>query len=82
MKLNQMSYTFSDIDKIIEFKSWSVRKITDELLRIDCSQYTNLGSDSLKSERLEVRKNSRKIYKAIKTVDSELGSRLLDAMDK
>jgi hypothetical protein len=77
-----MSYTFSDIDKIIEFKSWSVRKITDELLRIDCSQYTNLGSDSLKSERLEVRKNSRKIYKAIKTVDSELGSRLLDAMDK
>lgn len=82
MKLNQMSYTFSDIDKIIEFKSWSVRKITDELLRIDCSQYTNLGSDSLKSERLEVKKNSRKIYKAIKTVDSELGSRLLDAMDK
>ncbi|GAF77686.1 unnamed protein product, partial [marine sediment metagenome] len=75
-------YTFSDIDKIIEFKSWSVRKITDELLRIDCSQYTNLGSDSLKSERLEVKKNSRKIYKAIKTVDSELGSRLLDAMDK
>jgi hypothetical protein len=82
MKLNQMSYTLSDIDKIIEFKSWSVRKITDELLRIDCSQYTNLGSDSLKSERIEVKKNSRKIYRAIKTVDSELGSRLLDAMDK
>ncbi len=82
MKLNQMSYTLSDIDKIIEFKSWSVRKITDELLRIDCSQYTNLGIDSLKSERLEVNKNSRKIYRAIKTVDSELGSRLLDAMDK
>jgi len=77
-----MSYTLSDIDKIIEFKSWSVRKITDELLRIDCSQYTNLGSDSLKSERIEVKKNSRKIYRAIKTVDSELGSRLLDAMDK
>ena len=60
-----MGYTLNDIDKIIEFKSWSDKKKIDELLRLDCSQYTNLGLESSKSQRQEAKKNSRKIYKLI-----------------
>jgi hypothetical protein len=76
-----MAYDLTHIDKIVEFKTWSERKRIDELLRIDCTQYTNLGSDSTKKEREEVNRNSRKIYKAIKVIDKELGSKLLYAMD-
>ncbi len=76
-----MEYTIKDIDKIAEFKSWSDKKKLDELLRIDCHQYTNLGCDSSKSEREEVRKTSRKIYRLIKTIDKELGSKFLNCMD-
>jgi len=76
-----MGYTINDIDKIIEFKSWSDKKKIDELLRLDCSQYTNLGLESSKSQREEVKKNSRKIYKLIKKVDKELGDKFLRVMD-
>jgi hypothetical protein len=76
-----MGYTLNDIDKIIDFKSWSDKKKIDELLRLDCSQYTNLGLESSKSQRQEVKKNSRKIYKLIKKVDKELGDKFLRVMD-
>jgi hypothetical protein len=76
-----MGYTLNDIDKIIEFKSWSDKKKIDELLRLDCSQYTNLGLESSKSQRQEAKKNSRKIYKLIKKVDKELGDKFLRVMD-
>ena len=49
---------------------------------MDCIQYTRLGIDSSKKEKEEVRKNSRKIYKAIKTLDNRMGSEFLMAMDK
>ena len=45
-----MEYKFTDVEKIIEFKSWSNYKKIDELFRIDCYMYTNLGSDSTKKE--------------------------------
>lgn len=77
-----MEYRINDIEKITEFKSWSERKKIDELLRIDCNMYTNLGTDSTKAERLEVKKNSRKIYRAIKNINQRMGEPLLVAMDK
>ena len=76
-----MDYTIKDIDKILEFKTWSDRKKIDELLRIDCDMYTNLGIDSTKKEKSEVTKNSRRIYKAIKTIDQKMGQTFLLAMD-
>jgi len=76
-----MSYTISDIDKIKDFKTWSSRQKIDELLRIDCEMYTNLGIDSSKKEKSEVTKNSRRIYKAIKTIDQRMGHTFLLAMD-
>lgn len=76
-----MDYTINDIDKIIEFKTWSDRRKIDELLRMDCEMYTNLGIDSTKKEKSEVTKNSRRIYKAIKTIDQKMGQTFLLAMD-
>ncbi len=77
-----MEYTINDIEKITEFKSWSDKKKIDELLRIDCDLYTNLGIDSTKSERLEARKNSRKIYRQIKQIDHKIGNDFLVVMDR
>jgi hypothetical protein len=77
-----MEYRINDIEKITEFKSWSERKKIDELLRIDCNMYTNLGTDSTKAERFEVKKNSRRIYRAIKNINPKVGQPLLVAMDK
>ena len=44
-----MSYTFEDIEKILDFKTWSKTKKIDELLRIDCQMYTNLGTRQYKN---------------------------------
>jgi len=43
--------------------------------------YTNLGSDSTKAEKQEVKKNSRIIYRAIKDLDFETGKLLLQHQD-
>jgi hypothetical protein len=77
-----MRYELCDIEKIVEFTTWSDRKKLDELLRIDCSQYTNLGCDSTKLEREQVKRNSRKIYRLIKSkIDNQIGTEFLMAMD-
>jgi hypothetical protein len=54
----------------------------DKLLELDCNLYTNLGSDSTKAEKQEVKRMSRKIYKAIQTINEPVGKSLLQAMDK
>jgi hypothetical protein len=72
-----MIYTIDDIDKIIDFKTWSAQDKIDELLRIDCKQYTNLGIDSTKTEVELTKRNSRKIYRLIKSVDKEMGEYFL-----
>ena len=76
-----MEYTINDIEKIVDFKTWSVKQKVDELLRLDCKQYTNLGIDSTKTVRNDVKKTSRKIYRLIKKVDKGLGDKLLHFMD-
>jgi len=77
-----MEYSDNNIDKILSYKTWKTRRKVDALLEMDCIQYTRLGIDSSKKEKEEVRKNSRKIYKAIKTLDNRMGSEFLMAMDK
>ena len=76
-----MAYTVNDIDKILEFKTWNDRQKIDELLRIDCELYTNLGIDSTKTELRDVKNKSKSIYRAIKQVDSVMGTTFLRAMD-
>jgi len=65
------------IDKILGYKTISNKDKIDRLLEIDAIMYTNLGSDSTKTERNEAKKKSRVIYRAIKTLDRDLGDMLL-----
>ena len=72
-----MSYNINDIEKILNFTSWSNKRKIDTLFEIDADLYCNLGSDSNKTEVEKVKKQSRKIYKAIKRIDEYTGRLLL-----
>ena len=76
-----MVYTTKDIDKVLGFTTWTDKQKLDELLRMDCALYCNLGTDSTKTEREAVKRESRKIYKAIKTFDPQSGEMFLRVMD-
>lgn len=76
-----MNYKYTDIEKFMQFTSWTDKEKIDELLRIDCSLYTTLGSDSTKGEKEEVKKKSINIYRTIKSIDNKLGDELLYTMD-
>lgn len=69
------------VEQIRDFKTWSKKRKVDELLKMDCSQYTNLGIDSTKEEKNNVKKNSKRIYRVIKEIDKEIGERLLLSID-
>ena len=77
-----MEYTINDIERILEFKSWSNKEKEDELLRIDCAMYTYLGTESTKQDREQVKKNSRTIYRALKNINPQLSEHLMTAIDK
>jgi len=68
-------------DKIINDFNLTVKDRSDELLKLDAIQYTNLGADSTKSEKKEVKANSKYIYKKIGEIDAESGKILIKSMD-
>jgi hypothetical protein len=70
------------IDKILNYKTISINQKIDRLLEIDANNYTNLGTDSTKTEIEQVKKESRFIYRAIKTLDKELGNLFLQHQDR
>ena len=72
-----MSYNIDDIERILNFTSWSNKRKIDTLFEIDADLYCNLGSDSSKTEVEKVKKQSRKIYKTIKRIDEYTGRLLL-----
>jgi len=72
-----MAYTIDDIDKILGYTTWKDKKKIDTLLQIDADLYTNLGKESSKTQVENVKKASKKIYKAIKTIDEYTGRLLL-----
>lgn len=63
--------------KIVGYKTWSDKRKIDTLLEIDATMYTNLGTDSTKTDRENTRRDSRFIYRAIKSIDELLGKELL-----
>ena len=67
-----MEYNIEDIDKILNFKSWSNKKKIDTLLFIDCTLYANMGKESTQTERL---------YKAIGKIDESIGKQILNSLD-
>lgn len=66
------------IRKISSYKTWTVKKKVDELLMMDSYMYTELGIDSTKKEKAEVKAISKKIYKAIATI-SPIDGYILEA---
>jgi|TARA_R110001606_G_scaffold34313_6_gene101385 CRISPR/Cas system CSM-associated protein Csm2 small subunit len=74
-------YNINDVDKIVEYTTWSDKRKIDTLLHINNIMYSNLGLDSSKQERSTTKQLSRKIYKAIKIVSPELGKSLLLDME-
>ena len=72
-----MAYTIDDIEKILSYTSWKDKKKIDTLLEIDADLYTNLGKESSKTQIENVKRASKKIYKAIKKVDEYQGRLLL-----
>ena len=76
-----MRYNFDTIDEIVDHNSWSDKKKLDELLRIDCALYTNLGKDSTQAEREVVKKMSRAIYRRIRKVNELKGKLFMESMD-
>ena len=43
------------VQKIKNYKTWSLKKKVDALLEIDAIQYTNLGKDSTSAEKKQVK---------------------------
>lgn len=70
------------IDKILAYKTVSDKEKIDRLLFMDADQYTNLGIESTKTAKENTKRNSRRIYRAIKTINNDMGSRFLRLMDK
>ena len=66
------------LQKIKNYKTWSLKKKVDALLEIDAIQYTNLGKDSTSAEKKQVKTISRKIYKAISSI-SPMDGYILEA---
>ena len=66
-----MSFNTDTIDKI------------DRLLEIESNYIANnIGSNITKTEKNNIRKNSRYIYKAISKINQDLGNKFLQAQDK
>ena len=70
-----------EVLRIAEAYQKTVKERIDLLLEMDATQYTNLGSDSTKNEKVEVKKNSKVIYRAIKDLDEYTGKLLLEHLD-
>jgi hypothetical protein len=70
-----------EIKRIAEEYNKTIIERINQLLEMDATLYTNLGSDSTKAEKLDVKKKSRMIYKAIKDLDLETGKLLLQHQD-
>lgn len=60
----------------------SIRERTDALLKLDSEMYMELGKDSSKTQRKEVKQTSKYIYKQLKGFNEKDGELLLRAMDE
>jgi hypothetical protein len=76
-----MGYSKDNLEELMGVSSLTTKQKIDELLRIDCKMYTNLGSDSTAKEVSLVKTLSKKIYKHIKVLDPTMGKTFLTAID-
>ena len=69
-------------DKVLNLKTMKDKEKVSTLLQLDATLYTNVGSDSTKSEIQQSKKLSRVIYRSIKKLDKALGDTFLRHQDK
>jgi len=69
------------VNSIIKNEKLTLKEKKDKLFEMDSIMYTNLGTDSTKTEREETKKRSRIIYRGIREIDFYLGSALLRTQD-
>lgn len=68
-------------EKIAKDFQLSVKDRTDAILEMDAISYTNLGSDSSKTEKNKVKSDSKYLYKLIKGFNETDGKLLLNHLD-
>lgn len=78
---NTKKYEYKDKDDIAGFTTWADKRKIDQLLQIDCNLYANLGTDSTRAEKDEVKRKSIEIYRTIKKINKELGDEFLLTMN-
>lgn len=69
------------VNEIIKNEKLTLKEKKDKLFEMDCIMYTNLGTDSTKTEKEETKKRSRVIYRGIREIDFYLGCALLRTQD-
>ena len=70
-----------ELFKILSYKTYSDRQKIDSMLELNANLHTQLGSDSTKAEKETVKKLSRVVYRAIKTIDLRMGELMLRTQD-
>lgn len=68
-------------EKIVKDFELSVRDRVDAVLEIDAISYTNLGTDSTKTEKRKVKADSKYLYRLIKGIDEPTGNLLINHLD-
>lgn len=87
-KVKQDSFDIQTLDvsgfceKILSYKTKTDKEKIDALLEFDTMFYTELGYGSPKKDKLQTKKSSRIVYRAIKSINESLGKSLLEHMDK
>ena len=68
-------------DRIINDNHLTIKEKTNNLLKLNAIQYSNLGIDSLKVEKAKVKSDSKYIFKHIQSIDNKLGKDFIRSMD-
>lgn len=76
-----MSDTRKKAEQIAKDFQLSIKERTDALLKLDCEMYMELGKDSTKTQRKEVKQNSKFIFKQLKGFNETDAELLLRALD-
>lgn len=76
-----MSDTRTKAEQIAKDFQLSIKERTDALLKLDCEMYMELGKDSTKTQRKEVKQNSKFIFKQLKGFNETDAELLLRALD-
>lgn len=77
-----MTFNFEKYFKKVDKYKGKDRSKVGLLLELDANLYMMLGSGATKTEKAEVRKKSRMIYKEIKKYDKIMGDSFLKHQDK